>query len=107
MAILKNICWFCFVCLTVEVVKARRLQLPKDDELPKSPYPSLASPKPTDKKFFPLVMSFPDTERSSAEAKEYKEEKLKAVSSHGKKDDKHFKMTGASCARGLGDLYKA
>lgn len=104
--IAQNTFWLFVVCLAIEHVSARQAVLPDIDRSTDSPYVSLAAPKSTAKRFDPLQMKFPDTERSLEEAAKYKEEKLNEVSPRARKEDKNLKMTGESCARGLGDLYK-
>lgn len=102
----QNTFLFLLVCLAIEHVSARQAKLPDIDTSTESHYVKLAAPKLTSKTFEPLEMEFPDTERSAKEAEQYKEEKLNEVSPRARKEDTHMKMTGQSCARGLGDLYK-
>lgn len=72
--------------------------------------PSVVEDKPhvpyTGPKFEPIKMSFPDTVRTGAEAEKYKKEKLAKLPARAQKEDKNLKMTGESCARGLGSLYE-
>lgn len=106
MAHFKSIFLFFFVCFSVEHVFGRQAVLPDIDRSTHSAYVSLAAPKSTSKRFDPLQMKFPDTTRTPKEAEQYREEKLNEVSPRARKEDKNLKMTGQSCARGLGDLYK-
>lgn len=62
--------------------------------------------KPGTKVFEPIEMVFPDTVRTGAAADEYKQTKLAPLPARAKKDDPNMVMTGESCARGLGSLYK-
>lgn len=57
-------------------------------------------------KFEPINMSFPDTVRIGAEAEAYKKEKLASLPARAQKEDPNLKITGESCARGLGSLYE-
>lgn len=76
------------------------------DKSTQSYYAKSAAPKPSATRFEPLLMKFPDTTRTPAQAEKYKEETISGLPSRAKKEDAHLKMTGQSCARGLGDLYK-
>lgn len=58
------------------------------------------------KVFEQIPMDFPDTVRTGAAAAEYKKMKLAPLSSGAQKEDPNMKMTGESCARGLGSLYE-
>lgn len=95
-----------FLCIVIEQIVqlhvSARVAVAKDDSVNSI----IASPKKGKSKIFePLQIKFPDTKRTGAMAEKYKEELLSTL--HGRaKDDKNLKMTGESCARGLGSLYQ-
>lgn len=95
-----------FLCIVIEQIVqlhvSARVAIAKDESVSNI----MPSPKKGKSKVFePLQTKFPDTKRTGAKAEKYKEELLKTL--HGRaKDDKNLKMTGESCARGLGSLYK-
>lgn len=55
--------------------------------------------------FKPLLMKFPDKTRTQEEAEDYMNALSDKLSAAAQKDN-NIQMTGESCARGLGHLYK-
>lgn len=96
-----------FLCIVIEQIVqlhvSARVAIAKDDSVSNI----IPSPKSGKSKIFePLQTKFPDTKRTGAKAEKYKEELLSGLPKRGQKEDKNLKMTGESCARGLGSLYK-
>lgn len=101
-----------FLCFAIELIVQSHVSarlLPqfdlKNETFPYS-FPSAAVFKSTSKVFEPLLIKFPDTTRTGAAAKKYKENLLNTLGLRARKEDKNIKMTGESCARGLGHLYE-
>lgn len=95
-----------FLCIAIELIVqmhvSARVAVAKDDSVSNV----IVAPKKGKSKIFaPLQTKFPDTKRTGAKAEKYKEELLKSLPARGQKEDKNLKMTGESCARGLGSLY--
>lgn len=110
MAVFRSVFQFYFLYLIIELivqsnVQARQAIIPDIDSDTVSPY-IRAAPKKTDKTFEPLEMDFPDTKRTAKQAETYKEQLFNEMNPRARKEDKNLKITGESCARGLGDLYK-
>lgn len=96
-----------FLCIVIEQIVqlhvSARVAIAKDE----TASDMIPSPKKGKSKVFePLQTKFPDTKRTGAKAEKYKEELLKGLHGRAQKEDKNLKMTGESCARGLGALYK-
>lgn len=103
--IFQDILRLLFVCIAIELFVelqvSARVAIAKDDTV------SDITPKKGKSKIFePLQTKFPDTKRTGAKAEKYKEELLSSLHGRAQKEDKNLKMTGESCARGLGSLYK-
>lgn len=107
--IFKDFLRLLFLCLTIDLivqlnVAARQLSHSYSDDDILSNYIPLARSK--SKSFQPIPIKLPDTIRAGADAEMYKEYLLATMNPRARKEDKNLKMTGESCARGLGHLYK-
>lgn len=106
--IFPNILQVFFLCIAIELivqlhVSARLASYPKDDTI----YNAIPFGKSKSSTIFePLPMKLSNTVRTGAQAEKYKEDLLDGLHGKAKKEDKNLKMTGESCARGLGSLYK-
>lgn len=107
--IFQDILRLLFLCIAIELivqshVSARRLSSSDSEDDTFSNV--IRSPKSKSRTFEPLPMKLPNTTRTGVKAEQYKEDLLDGLHGRARKGDKNLKMTGESCARGLGSLYK-
>lgn len=106
--VFQNILQLLLLCMAIELivqlhVSARLLTSNPDDDLI---YNSVPFAKSNSKIFEPLPMKLSNTVRTGAKADQYKKDLLEGLHGSARKEDRNLKMTGESCARGLGSLYK-
>lgn len=107
--IFQNIFQLLYLFITIELIVQSQVSAriaisnPEDDLI----YNSAPFAAKTNSKIFePLPMKLSNTERTGAKAEKYKEDLLNGLHGSAKKEDRNLKMTGESCAKGLGSLYK-
>lgn len=106
--VFQNILQLLFLCIAIELIVQLHVSarlLPKDTE-DDIIYNAIPFAKSSSKIFEPLPMKLSNTVRTGAKAEKYKEDLLSGLHGRAQKEDKNLKMTGESCARGLGSLYK-
>ncbi|XP_055310967.1 uncharacterized protein LOC129573861 [Sitodiplosis mosellana] len=111
---------FYFLCLVIAIVLSRRVQGgggSSSSTPPPGTRPILGSPEKAKNPVFDLHhrnpaksmlfdIKFPNTpERKGVDAQNYANKLMKEVPKFAQKEDPNLKMTGESCAHGLGSLY--
>lgn len=105
-AFFKVISRLLYFYISIELIVQLKISATESDPATGIAYKSIPFARKTSKTFTPLPIKFPNTTRTGADAEKYLKVLDIKMNGRGRKGDKNLKMTGESCALGLGHLYK-